>query len=71
MVMKQSTLRHFTNCDIPNMSIKWWLKITLTYILEMITSKMAKTLIYVNGNETKYIKAFYKLWHSKYSQTRL
>jgi hypothetical protein len=37
LVMKQTMLRNFTNCDIPNMSIKWWLKCTLTYILKIFT----------------------------------
>ncbi len=29
-------IKEFTNCDIPNMSMKWWLKIMLTYILKML-----------------------------------
>ena len=37
LVMKQSTLRNFTNCDIPNMPIKLWLKCTITYILKMFS----------------------------------
>ncbi len=31
-VMKQSMLGNFTNCVNPNMSIKCWLKCTLTYM---------------------------------------
>ncbi len=44
MVIKQSTLKLLTNGDIPNISIKWWPKSTLTYILKML---MLSSHIYV------------------------
>ncbi len=38
MTKKCSNLHTYNvNCDIPNMSTKWWLKSTLTCILKMLT----------------------------------